>query len=69
MRRFCSSVKAVDAMTSKDASIRLEVLLACWPPGPEDREARTITSRSGIAVRPRTGIGSSMAVVVCTGRR
>ena len=60
MRRFCSSLRALEAATSNTASIRLAVLLACWPPGPGERDARTVISRSGIAVFPRIGIGSSM---------
>ena len=46
-RRFCSSVSAADAPTSKLASTREAVTFACWPPGPEERLARTSTSSSG----------------------
>jgi hypothetical protein len=49
--RFCSSVSVFDASTSKLASIREAVTFACWPPGPEDRVARTSISSAGI-VRP-----------------
>jgi hypothetical protein len=37
---------------SKTASIREAVTLACWPPGPDDRDARSSISSSGI-VRSR----------------
>ena len=50
-RRFCSSVSVEDAATSKLASIREAVTFACWPPGPEERLARTSISSAGI-VRP-----------------
>src|SRR5688500_19063904 len=49
MRAFCASLRVLDAATSKLASIRDAVTFACWPPGPEERLARTDTSSSGIA--------------------
>jgi hypothetical protein len=48
MRSRCVSVSACEACTSKLASTREAVTLACWPPGPEERLARTVTSDSGI---------------------
>ena len=60
IRRFCSSVSASDAATSNSASIRVADVFACWPPGPDERDARMLTSLSGIVMSPRTGIGSSM---------
>ncbi len=39
---------AGEESTSKTASTREAVTLACWPPGPEERLARTVTSASGI---------------------
>ena len=51
IRRFCSSLSAADAVTSKLASTRDAVTFACWPPGPDERLARSSTSSSGI-VRP-----------------
>src|SRR5450755_3214834 len=60
IRRFCSSVSDSEAATSNVASTRVAVVFACWPPGPEERVARTVISRRGMAVSPRTGIGSSM---------
>jgi hypothetical protein len=59
-RRFCSSVSAPEARTSNTASMREAVTLACWPPGPDEREARSTISSSGIAAWRPTGIGSSM---------
>ena len=47
MRAFCSSDKAWEAWTSKIASTREAVTLACWPPGPEERETRSSISSSG----------------------
>ena len=44
------------------ASIRDAVTFACWPPGPEERDARTSISRSGIAAWRPIGIGSSMSL-------
>ena len=46
-RAFCSSLSASDAATSKVASTRDAVTFACWPPGPEERLARSCTSRRG----------------------
>ena len=42
-RRFCSSVSAAESSIAKTASIREAVTFACWPPGPEDRDARIST--------------------------
>src|SRR3954454_17243882 len=55
-RRFCSSVRADDSATSKTASTREAVTFACWPPGPDDRDARTSISRSGISTPCPTSI-------------
>jgi hypothetical protein len=49
-RRFCSSDSADEAATSKAASIREAVTFACCPPGPDERDARTSTSDSGIEI-------------------
>src|SRR4051812_23251349 len=62
-RSRCSSLSAREASTSKTASIREAVTLACWPPGPEDRDARSSTSPSGI-VRSRATWRPSLVVVV-----
>ena len=62
IRCFCSSDSVSEAATSNDASIRDAVVLACWPPGPDERDARTVISRSGMAVPGRTGSGSSMVI-------
>ena len=48
-RAFCASLSVLDAATSKLASIRDAVTFACWPPGPEERLARTTISSSGSA--------------------
>ncbi len=61
MRAFCASSSVFDAATSKLASIREAVTFACWPPGPEERLARTTISSSGIA-RWRL-IGNRSAIV------
>ena len=61
-RRFCSSVRAEEPATSNDASMREAVTLACWPPGPEERLARSSTSDSGTATPRDTGMGSSITV-------
>jgi hypothetical protein len=37
-RRFCASVSAAEASTSKVASTRVSLFCACWPPGPLERE-------------------------------
>ncbi len=60
-RAFCSGLSAVDAPTSKLTSMREAVTFACWPPGPEERDARTWTSASGTATPGVMRIGSSMA--------
>ena len=41
-RAFCASSSVADDATSKLASIRDSVLLACWPPGPDERLAWTV---------------------------
>ena len=61
MRRFCSSLSELEAAGSKVASMRDAVTLACCPPGPDERLARSSTSESGIATPRATGIGSSTA--------
>src|SRR6185437_2289130 len=50
-----------DASTSKTASTREAVTLACWPPGPDDREVRTVISRKGNFTSARIDIGSSIS--------
>ena len=52
---FSASLSELEAATSKLASIREAVTFACWPPGPEERDARSSISRSGIAVRTAQG--------------
>ena len=47
MRRFCGVVERAEAATSKLASMREAVTLACWPPGPDERLARTRPRRAG----------------------
>jgi hypothetical protein len=59
-RAFCASSSVADAATSKLASIRDSVLLACWPPGPEDRLACNLTSSSGIETSRLMGSTSAM---------
>ncbi len=58
-RRFCSSLSARDAATSKTASTREAVTFACCPPGPEERLARSSISASGTDTSAVTIIGSS----------
>jgi hypothetical protein len=48
IRRRCSSLSEGEAAASKLASMRDAVTLACWPPGPPEREARMTTSASGM---------------------
>ena len=47
IRSFWASESAWEAWTSKIASTREAVTLACWPPGPEERETRSSISSSG----------------------
>jgi ribosome-associated protein len=54
------SVSVSDARTSNTASTREAVTLACWPPGPLEREVRTSTSESGSDRSRVIGIGSSI---------
>src|SRR3954468_2659608 len=58
-----SSRSACDARTSKTASIREAVTLACCPPGPDDRDARSAISSSG-SVRSRETWSPPLFVVV-----
>ncbi len=61
IRSFCSSVWVDEASTSNTALIRDAVTFACWPPGPEERDARTTISRNGISTPRPTLIGSSIS--------
>ena len=47
-RRFCASLSAAEASTSKIASTRVSLFCACWPPGPLEREKRSSISERGI---------------------
>ena len=58
--RRCSPVSDSEAHTSKTASTREAVTLACCPPGPDERLVRSSISLSGMAARPIRN-GSSMA--------
>ena len=58
-RAFCASLRESEAATSKMASTRDSVTLACWPPGPDERLVRSTTSRSGTATSREIHIGSS----------
>jgi cold shock protein len=69
IRCFCSSLRVFDAATSNTASIRDAVTFACWPPGPDEREARINTSLSGIDVVRVIGIGSSISGHRMTGMK
>ena len=53
MRAFCASLKEAEAATSKIASTRDSVTLACWPPGPDERLVRstTLAQRHGYVTR------------------
>lgn len=44
----CSSVRVVDPATFHVNSARLSVVLTCWPPGPDERENRQLSSAAGI---------------------
>src|SRR5262245_571831 len=57
-RRFCASVSAVDASTSKIASTRVSDFCACWPPGPLERENRSSISARGMETDRVTRIDS-----------
>src|SRR3954464_14072641 len=59
MRAFCVSLRESEAPTSKIASTRDSVTLACWPPGPDERLVRSAISRSGTATSREIHIGSS----------
>ena len=63
-RAFCSSLSVCEAATSNTASTREAVTFACWPPGPEERLARSSISLSGIASPLATGIGSSISRIL-----
>jgi len=62
-----ASVSDGEAAASKTASTREAVTFACWPPGPDERLARTTISRSGIATSRVTRIGSSIAPLAAGG--
>ena len=55
-RSRCDSSRAVVAPRSMLSWTRESVVLTCWPPGPEDRENRSISSAAG-TVSPRGAPG------------
>src|SRR5205823_851203 len=57
-RRFCASVSAEEASTSKVASTRVSLFCACWPPGPLEREKRSSISERGMETDRVTRIDS-----------
>src|SRR5437763_3523694 len=64
-RRFCTSVSALDASTSKSASARDSVFWACCPPGPLEREKRSSISERGTETERVTRIDSpAMAAIL-----
>jgi HAD superfamily hydrolase (TIGR01458 family) len=64
-RRFWRSVSAADASTSNTASTRVSAVFACWPPGPEEREARKRISATGMETERVTRIDcASMACIL-----
>ena len=63
-RAFCASSRVVDASTSKIASTRVSVFWACCPPGPLEREVRSLISPSGIASPRRTRIDSGRMAAI-----
>src|SRR5918999_2641096 len=64
-RRFCASVSAEEASTSKRASTRVSDFWACCPPGPLEREKRSSISARGMVTERVTRIASlSMAAIL-----
>src|SRR5207302_6512684 len=64
-RRFCTSVNAFEASTSKTATTRVSDFCACCPPGPLERETWSSTSASGSETERVTRIESpSMAAIL-----
>jgi len=57
-RRFWASVSAREDSTSNEASARVSVFWACWPPGPLEREKRSSISERGIETDLVTRIDS-----------
>jgi hypothetical protein len=56
----CSSLSDGEPATSKIASTRDAVTLACCPPGPDERLTRNSISESGTDTLRLTTIGSSI---------
>ena len=57
-RAFCSGLSAVTRPRRRPPRCARSVTFACWPPGPEDRLARSSTSSRPITV-PRAGCRAS----------
>ena len=61
---FSASLSEVEAATSKLASIRDAVTFACWPPGPDERDARHRRAESlghaALLLNPLIAISSSI---------
>src|SRR5205823_587410 len=63
-RRFCVSVSAFEASTSKTATTRVSDFCACWPPGPLERETCSSTSASGSTTERVTRIESPFMAAI-----
>ena len=57
-----------EAATSKTASMRDAVTLACWPPGPDERLARSSISDSGIRTERVMTSGSETGIATSSQR-
>src|SRR5439155_1536718 len=63
-RRFCVSLSAFEASTSKTATTRVSDFCACWPPGPLERETCSSTSASGSTTERVTRIDSPFMAAI-----
>src|SRR5690348_17463971 len=63
-RRFCASVSALAASTSRTATTRVSDFCACWPPGPLERDTWNSTSVSGSTTERVTRIDSTAMAAI-----
>ncbi len=61
-RDRCASVSAVELARSHVSSTRESVVLTCWPPAPDEREKRHVSSAAGIVTVGPTRTSSMPAL-------
>lgn len=63
-RSFHTGGSASVAARSKRSSTWLSLVFTCWPPGPEEREKRHLSSASGRETEPRMTWGPDTCAMI-----